>query len=228
MTSDVPEKDLVVLVADKQMEYAVKGLLTRGPSLGFQNLSQDIYVHMHRDPGCFLRGDEFLRPFHRQYRHAIVMFDHRGSGREGRLREDLEADLERRLFSSGWEDRAAAIVLDPELEVWVWSDSPEVDAVLGWRGRTPTLPAWLQAEGYSTGRRTKPSRPKEAMECALRAVGKSRSAAIFLQLAERVSVDRCTDPTFLKFKTTLRQWFGDTTVARDGPILGLETGPRRA
>jgi len=228
MTSDVPERDLVVLVADKQMEYAVKGLLTRGRSLVLQDLSVDIYVHPNNDPGCFLRGHEFLRPFHRQYRHSLVMFDRDGSGREERLREDLEAEVERRLSSSGWGDRAAVIVLDPELEVWVWSDSPEVDAVLGWEGRTPTLATWLQAEGYSTGRRTKPSRPKEAMERALRVVGKSRSAAIFLQLAERVSVDRCTDPAFLKFKTSLQQWFGDTTVARDGPILGLETRPRRA
>jgi hypothetical protein len=33
------------------------------------------------------------------------------------------------LFTSGWENRAAAVVLDPELEIWVWSDSPEVEAV---------------------------------------------------------------------------------------------------
>ena len=53
--------------------------------------------------------------------------------------ENLETEAEQRLSSSGWDDRAVAIVLDPELEIWVWSDSPEVDDVLGWRGRIPRL-----------------------------------------------------------------------------------------
>jgi hypothetical protein len=38
-------------------------------------------------------------------------------------------------------------------------------------------------------------------------VRKGRSSAIFFELAQRVSVNRCIDPAFLKFKNTLRQWF---------------------
>jgi hypothetical protein len=208
MTSIVPEKDLVVLAADGQMEFAVKGLLTRGPALGFRELSFDIHAHPAKDPGCLLRGHEFLRSFHNQYRHAIVMLDHHGCGREGSARQVLEEELEKRLSSAGWGDRAAAIVLDPELEIWVWSDSPEVDAVLGWTGRTPPLADWLRAEGYSSGRQTKPDRPKEALGNALRLARKAKSSAIFLQLAQQVSVNRCTDPAFLKFKNTLQKWFG--------------------
>jgi hypothetical protein len=207
MTTVSVEKDLIVLTADGQTEFAVKGLLARGLALGFPDISFDTHVHPNKDPGCFLRGHDFLRPFHKQYRHAIIIFDREGSGRESQLREDLEADVERRLSASGWDDRAAAIVLDPELEIWVWSDSPEVDDVLGWSGRMPRLAEWLRAEGYCTGGQAKPSRPKEAMERALRLVRKARSSAIFLQLAQRVSVNRCTDPAFLKFKTTIQQWF---------------------
>ena len=170
MTDLAPEKDLVVLVADGQMEFAVRGLLARSQSLEFQKLSADsvdFRVHPHRDPGCLLRSHDFLRPFYRQYRHAIVMLDREGCGREGDSRQELEREIERQLSSTGWDDRAAAIVLDPELEVWVWSDSPEVDAVLGWVHTTPRLAEWLQNEGYSVSGQTKPNRPKEVMERVL-------------------------------------------------------------
>ena len=207
MTDRVPETDLVVLVADGQMEFTVRGLLTRNEAIGFQELSVDIHVHPNKDPGCLLRGHDFLWPFYRQYRHALIMLDREGCGREEASREDLENDLEKRLSTVGWDDRAAAIVLDPELEIWVWSDSPEVDAVLGWADKTPRLTEWLQNEGYSTSGQTKPNRPKEAMERALRLARKGRSSAIFLELAQRVIVNRCIDPAFLKFKNTLREWF---------------------
>ena len=206
MTGLAPETDLLILAADGQMEFAIKGLLTRGEAIGFREPSVDIRVHPARDPGCLLRGHVFLRPFYRQYRYAIVMLDRDGCGQES-SREALETDLEQRLSLSGWGNRAAAIVLDPELEIWVWSDSPEVANVLGWAGRTPRLAEWLRAEGYSGTSRAKPDRPKEAMEKALRLARKSRSSSIFFQLAQRVSVNRCTDPAFLKFKTILQQWF---------------------
>ena len=217
--TDVPlEMDLVVLAADGQTEFAVRGLLTRGNAIGFQNISFDIHVHPEKDPGCLLRGHDFLRPFYRQYRHAIVIFDREGSGKERCTRAELEHEVEQRLSSSGWQDRAAAIVIDPELEIWVWSGSPVVDEVLGWRGRPPGLAKWLKTEGFLRREPIKPDRPKEAMEQALRIVRKGRSSAIFRELAERVSVNRCIDPAFLKLKERLQKWF-------NAPSPGSITSP---
>jgi hypothetical protein len=207
MTDGVPEKDLVILVADGQMEFAVRGLLTRNQGIGFQALSVDIHVHPNKDPGCLLRGHDFLRPFYRQYRHAIIMLDREGCGKERTARQDLESEIEQRLSTAGWGDRAAAVVLDPELEIWVWSDSPKVDDVLGWTGRSPRLAEWLRQEGYAVSGQSKPSHPKKAMEEALRLARKGRSSAIFLELAKHVGVNRCIDPAFLKFKGLLQQWF---------------------
>jgi len=208
MTPEPAVKDLVVLVADGQMKSAVEGLLTRGRSLKCRDVSSDIYVHPAKDPGCLLRAHDFLRPFCRQYHRAVVMLDREGSGREGLPREELEAEIEQRLSTSGWGERAAAIVLDPELEIWVWSDSPEVDAALGWSGRTPSLAAWLVSQGYRVPGQHKPQEPKKAMEEALRIARKQRSSAIYLRLAQRVSIQRCADPAFTKFKTVLQRWFG--------------------
>jgi hypothetical protein len=138
------------------------------------------------------------------------MHDREGCGRDDRSREALESEIEANLARSGWDDRAAAVVIDPELEVWVWSDSPEVATILGWTGRQPTLPQWLDQQGHGTPGQGKPQKPKKAVDDALRLSGKRRSSSIFRQLAERVSVHRCTDPAFLKLKTLLRTWFAAT------------------
>ncbi len=106
------------------------------------------------------------------------MFDRIGSGREGQSRADLERTVGERLHTSGWSDRGAVVVLDPELEVWVWSDSPHVDRALGWHGRTPPLRDWLSERGLWDAGAPKPGDPKRAVEEALRHVLIPRSSAI--------------------------------------------------
>jgi len=141
------------------------------------------------------------------YDHAMVVFDRHGSGREQETRETIEADVERRLARNGWGNRAAAIVLDPELEIWVWSDSPEVPLTLGWGQREPNLQTWLTDNGFLVEGNSKPQDPKEAMEKVLRIVRKRRSSAIYRELANKVSLRRCVDPAFVKLTTTLQKWF---------------------
>ncbi len=114
MSAAPPRKDLVLLVADKDMEMSLRGLLSRHQSLGFRPVAFDLYVHPDRDPGCFHKSHDFLRPFVTQYQRALVLLDHQGCGREREDRSALEEDVERRLSESGWEDRAAAVVIAPE------------------------------------------------------------------------------------------------------------------
>lgn len=199
--------DLVVLVADKDMEVTVRGLLARSQALAIRTIAVDVYRHPQRDPGCRLRSADFLRSFSRQYRYALVMFDHEGCGGGEATRQELESAVEERRSATGWQDRAAAIAFDPELENWVWSDSPEVIRVLGWDSVTPSLTMWLENEGFWQRGDVKPRRPKEAMERTLRYARKPRSASLFFELASRVSVQRCADPAFTKFKLTMQKWF---------------------
>jgi len=197
------EKDLVVLVADKNIEFTIRGILTRYKALGMRSISEDIFVHPERDSGCFARGEEFLRPFSKRYAHALVMLDRDGSGRDSTGREVLEGDLERRLAQSGWEGRAVAVIIQPELEAWIWGDSPHIDDVLGWRGRSPGLRTWLASAGFVKSSGVKPDDPKKALGAALRLASKPRSSALFSHLAQKVSLTRCTDPAFLKLRSTL-------------------------
>lgn len=201
--------DLVVLVADKNMEQAVAGVCVRPAAIGARPFTLRVFVHPGRDPGCLAEGVEFLRSFQRQFTHAVILFDHIGCGRESQPRELLEHKLEAALSRSGWDRRAAAIVIDPELEAWVWSDSPHVDRILGWQGREPSLRQWLRQEGWLAVAASKPSRPKEAMESALRTAKLARSSSLYRQLAQEVSLTRCTDPAFVKLRSTLQGWFGN-------------------
>jgi len=202
-------KDLVVLVADKNAEFALRGILARHPSLRIRALQFDVYVHPERDPGCRAKCHEFLQSFAGAYAHALVLFDREGCGREDEATGALEAEVRQSLSRSGWGNRAEVIVLEPELDVWVWSDSPHVDDELGWKGRHPGLRAWLAEKGYlrSQEDKAKPARPKEAMEAALRAARKPRSSVVYQRLAEKLSLSRCRDPGFLRLASILRTWF---------------------
>lgn len=167
----------------------------------------DLYVHPERDPGCLLRAPDFLRPFANRYERALVLLDHDGCGRATEERSKLESDLEKRLAEAGWEERVAAIVISPELESWVWSDSPKVDLALGWEGKTPPLREWLREKSLLKAGAVKPFQPKRAVELALRTVYKPRSSAIYSEIAQEVSTERCIDPAFSKLRQHLREWF---------------------
>ena len=200
-------KDLVVSVADIDAENVIGGILSRRPALGIRPITFDIYRNPGRDGGSRARGEKFLKTFINTHSHALLTFDLHGSGRDDEPREAIEAEMEAKLDASGWGRRAAAVVFDPEVEAWIWSDSPHVDTVLGWADKQPALREWLQEQGYLDRGSPKPKDPKNAYLKALRIVRKSKSAALFLRLAESVSLDRCQDPAFLKLKSTLQGWF---------------------
>jgi len=199
--------DIIVLVPGRNEKAALEGILARHDALAIRPVSYSIDTHPDRDPGCRLRAVDHLKSATELYRHAIVLFDHEGSGAEGTPAPELEAVLERGLARAGWQDRAACVVIEPELEMWLWSDSPHVDDVLGWHGHVPSLRDWLRQQGYLVGSEVKPSRPKEAVEAAMQLSKKRRSSEIYLSLARQVSLARCEDRAFLKLKATLQGWF---------------------
>lgn len=156
---------------------------------------------------AFCEGTSSCGLLRNRYAHALIMLDREGCGQETRSREELEDVIGRNLSVSGWGERGVAVVIDPELEGWVWGDSPHLGEVLGWSEELGSLRLWMNKAGFLAENHVKPSRPKEALETVLRTVRRPRSASIYLQLAQRVSVNRCIDPAFSKFRTTLRQWF---------------------
>lgn len=198
-----PKRDLVILVADENQRSGLEALLQRGRSLEIRAISFEIFVHPWRDPGVLNGAHEFLLPFTRQYGYAMILFDREGCGRTEPAAA-LQDEVQRRLDRVGWEGRSAVIVLEPELEVWVWSGSRHVPKVLG-LDKGP-LDSLLRSK-YDFGPYDKPKHPKEAMEDALRQSNTPRSSSIYRHLAEKVSLTRCKDPSFRGFTETLRRWF---------------------
>lgn len=202
------KRDLVVLTADKTMEYSIRSILQRHASLGVRPL--DFLVRPYPggfDPGCYLRSHDILRRFLTEFAHALVVFDHQGSGQESRDVKEVEREVEDRLRLSGWEDRAAVVVIVPQLEAWVWGPSRQVEEALGWLGQPVALREWLRVENLWPEADTKPPDPEAAVDATLRRLGRSRSASLYARLAQRVSLRRCEDRSFQRLVQILRSWF---------------------
>lgn len=209
MTAERYECDLVVLAADQQAARVVAALLARPESLGIRpikQLNESPLTHPRHDPGCLRESAGLLQPFARRAAHALVLFDRHGCGREDLTAEALAAQV-RRGLESDWQDRAEVIVLDPELEVWLWAQSRHVAEALQFEGSPEQLRASLEGAKLWTAGYPKPEAPKRAVEHVLRATRTPRSAAIYTRIAERVSLKSCQDPSFCAFKRILQTWF---------------------
>ena len=209
MSSEASLRELVLLVADTHTEAAFLGLFSRPQRLGIAPFRQPptIFVHGESDSGCLRKGADFLRNFANQYQRALLVFDRHGCGHEQKAASDLEGEVRWQLRNRGWSDRADVVVLDPELEVWVWSDSPHVERCLGWSGQQPTLRHWLKSNYDWEPGHGKPEDPQGVLEAALREVRQPKSSSLFRRLAETVSLRRCTDPAFGRLCGILRRWF---------------------
>jgi len=200
---------LIVLVADSQQKQTVATLLTRRqPSLGIRqviiDIDSDIFPHPEHDPGVFMKAGHFLSIFAQQYQHALVLIDVEW-GENPLSAKEIEEKIQSDLNSNGWKGRSAVVAIDPELEIWVWSTSLHVPRLLGtdWE----TIKNLGHQTGYWQEGETKPSRPKELLEVVLHRTKTKRSAALYQQLAGRVSLEACQDDSFRHFREILQGWF---------------------
>lgn len=198
--------DLFVLVADEDMAQTIRGLLSRPRALKMAPVRFDVRQHPGRDSGCRIGAAEYLRAFLDSYRHALVIFDLHGSG-SNKSRGKIEWEVDAELSRNGWNQRAKAIVVEPELEIWVWGASKRVSEVLGWNKKYAELRCWLGGQGLWPEEDDKPLDPKEAMRRTMREARSRRSPRKFFELASTVSLKGCRDPSFGDFKRTLRSWF---------------------
>jgi len=200
--------DLVCLVADSNMEAAVSALLDRHQALGIRPIERLIKVHRERDSGCYHRPADVLRAYRRDAEHAVVMLDHAWDGVPARSGSGLERLIDEKLRLVGMGGWAVPVVIEPELETWVFSSSPHVSDVLGWKKRKPNLRKALEQQGLWSPEDSKPDDPKAALKWALK-VGRNRpiSSVYFRRIAQRVSVENCQDRSFLRFKNLLQHWF---------------------
>lgn len=206
------KRDLFVVVADLDAENTLKTLLVkRQRALGIRlefDPTQDLLRYSGRDAGCLKDAVNLLRTPQQSHLHAVLCFDRHGSGSDQKDRSAIESEIENRLCKNGWQhENMTVIAIDPELEAWVWSDSEEVANIIGWSGDMRDLKAYLKKEGLWQSTAAKPIDPKRAFELTLRVAGTPRLATLFGELATKVGLRRCQDPSFQKLCDKLRQWF---------------------
>ncbi len=210
MTVPDESERLIVLAADRDIEETLRGVLDRPECLGMRRVFVECRRHPNRDAGCRANAAEFLRPFLNRFSHALVVFDREGCG-STEPRSVIEQELESELARNGWQTHGRVIVIDPELEAWLWSDSPAVLQAIGWNRGYADLRSWLLGEKVWDPSSTKPHRPKTALNRTLQRTRRRRSPRLYGEIAADVSLTHCQDSAFQKLKTVLQTWFPRTS-----------------
>lgn len=152
-------KDLVIIVADKNTQFALKGALNRPESLGIRPVEFEIRVHPGRDGGVRKSGPEMLALDCRRFQHGLLVLDIEGCGSELPNATALEAQLNHRLEAK-WAGNGKAIVIEPEVDVWVWGSDNAVETIIDW----PTgqgIRDWLRSRNFHSTPIKNRSAPKK-------------------------------------------------------------------
>ena len=204
-------RDLFVLVADKNMNFALRGAFDRPHALGIRPIDHVILEHPQRDGGARTTGVDVLARQRHLFKHAMLVLDHEGSGVEDKMTPtEIEAKLDDALRSQ-WGVCAKSIVIAPELDIWMWGSDNALHQAFDW-DIPGSIRDWLSTRGFLFSDGGKPHRPKEALEALLRNRGLPRSSALYEQLTRRISLSRCRDAAFARLKLALREWFPPTTA----------------
>lgn len=208
-------RDLVVFVADSTMEHAFRSFLTRHDFHAPYNLNiqpidfdpaEDLIRIPGNDSGAFGKGHEWMRARLGKYRHAAVVFDREfGTTWDA---QTLRDDLTDRILQTGWHaNHFCVVVIEPELESWIWQRNQRVAAPLGFATVGEMVAAVNSAGPVWPDGDAKPARPKEALQAVLRWKGIGFSAAVHRSITSSVSLIGCQDPAFTQFRAALQQWF---------------------
>ena len=198
-------QDLVLLVADKNMQFALQGALGRPQALGVRSFTYEFRVHMGRDGGVRTTGADVLAREATRFSHALMLLDFEGCGQEDDDALVVETQLDGKLRAV-WGESGKAIVIAPEVDVWLWGNDNVLRDALHWP-QDGAIRSWLHVRGFEFNADKKPVRPKEALD-AMRPIHKqARSSAMYEKVTKRVSLQNCTDLAFVRLRSQLQAWF---------------------
>ena len=207
------KRDCIFLLADKNIRATFEGFFSRQGfhhSIGCGSIEIDLMRDLivaagDNDPGIFTRAHELLGPFLSTHRHAVVVLDAQWDGSPGAA--GIRTHIESLLFANGWGTKqCAVIVIEPELENWIWQRSIHVARGIGFDSIENMFTDADLQRAWPDGQ-YKPSYPKETLEAILRKNRIPRSSAIYKNITAQVSVSDCCDSAFLQLAGKLREWF---------------------
>jgi hypothetical protein len=205
---------LVAVVADKAYEAVLNEIFARHREGSFRPVTCRIVPDPYHDSSRKLT--DLLRPFLRDYGHAVVLRDLAGSGYEDQGARKLEEDLEAQMRANGWlHKKHAAIVTEPEIEEWLRLPSPHMLRLLDERARKNRnrLNAFqgvldeLLERHRGRDERGKACQPKEVFDGLVRYYGIPPANALRGFLAKREPLEGCLSDSFNRLLEILRTWF---------------------
>lgn len=212
------KRDCLFFVADTNMANVVDGFISRGHlegRIGCRDFSFDFEedvleapkLGMGADGGIYKYCHSLLQEngYMDTHKRLIVMLDQQFGGEQPAA--DVRAEILGRLQSNGWgNDNADVVVIDPELEVWIWQDSPHVQTAVGFHGPGSLRDALKNESEWPDGQ-AKPRDPKGLFKKVCRQYRTVYSPALYRDIVEKVSVRNCSDAAFQQLVATLCRWF---------------------
>jgi len=218
-----PPYDLVALFSDLEMQKLFEKLIERGQT--GRDCTRPFRWRSLRDPRrdtVWREPDRPLITFLRMDCRFLVVWDHQGSGFEGRNRSEIEDLAISRLEATGVaRERVLAVAFDPELEVAFRMAWPKVKRVVAeQREISPPEDAIILAEARRSAPRLRIPEdfdlalslyPKELFEALVRLVRLRRSPDLYLRIGERVSLRALKGESALsRIATAISSWFPPT------------------
>jgi hypothetical protein len=188
--------DLFVLTADAAMSAVFNAILARHEAMGIRQISFESAKHPGRDSGVFTTGPELIRPKRKtEYAYVLIAFDHHGSN----CREPPDfcrRKVQLRLDDMSWRDRSNVVVIDPELEEWLWHNPASIAKT-------------LDCSVSSLRLEETPHDPKQSLTRAfLEHKNRGPRPGDFGDIARHASLHAWTSsPSFRILKETLQNWF---------------------
>ena len=205
-------RPVLFLLADNDLQEACIGCFVErkdwASSFGCMPITierSDLIVPAgEKDPGLFARAPDLARPYLRTHEHLLVVLDAAWAGSPGAQR--IEEQLGEKLARNGWSnERAAVVVIEPELEVWAWSDRRALARALYVELPTPArprVPDILAEWGRDAARG-----PKERLEALREKLAIPTSSAQFRRFAAAARIEPCEDRGFARLRDLFRRWF---------------------
>ncbi len=211
-------RDIVFHLADRHMEEGLRAFFSRQDwhhvlkcrrfEVDPMSNSDFYRVAGETDGGLWKHAHKNLHIFKEQYRHAVIMLDAEFDPQPGP--NVLRADIGKAMLASGWdEDRFGVVVIEPELEAWLWAPNHNVARAFG-HANFEELRTFLESEGLWDPGAPKPHSLKAARDRAARRGGKRTGGPIFRSVFEHISrraLDACVEHGLKTLRMMLGTWF---------------------
>jgi hypothetical protein len=207
-------KDLLVVLEGRDDKEVMRAVLNRPNDLGIRTITFELDRRSRAVP---TQEPDLARDQRKEFQFAICLWDHVGSPYENERPAQAQGKVQARLNQNTLRDCSKALVIDPELEIWLWQDQAAIATVL--EVNAPQLIEWLDdwQKGYFPDKNIGAlieQFPKEALEAVFQRAKEKPSAALYRRIASEANLGLWSQASsFQQMRRALRKWFPRTRKA---------------